>query len=318
MLEQATRMPALLGTDETVFRVLQDEWTVAFMRLDSARGADQSGIELAALEADPVSPLLADRRSRRSTLRGTMRHAALRLQALLRWEELTTANRRKDEFLAVLGHELRGPLGSLQNAFQVLSGQTEDSAARCRTQALIERQLRHMTRLVDDLVDVSRIVHGNLRLNRERIDLCVVVRNAVETLESGIRERNHLLTILLPEQPLWVQGDVDRLEQVFVNLLANAARYTDEGGELEIGATTQDNQVVGRVRDSGIGITPEVLPHIFDLFKQADEASRRSNAGLGVGLALVRSLVELHGGSVSVTSEGAGRGSEFTVRLPRD
>jgi signal transduction histidine kinase len=316
MHEQAMWMPASLGADGGVFRVLHDEWTAALMRLDSASGAGSGGTQLVGFEADPVSAVLADRGSSRGFLRSTMHPAALTLEALLRWEELATANRRKDEFLAVLGHELRSPLGSLQNAFCVLRSQTEGSAARHRTQALIERQLRHMTQLVDDLLDVSRIAHGHLRLSRQRIDLCVVVRDAVETLESEIRERNHLLSILLPEEPVWLQGDADRLEQVFVNLLANAARYTDEGGELAIRASTQDSQVVVRVRDSGIGIEPHVLPRIFDLFKQADEAAPHSKAGLGIGLALVRSLVESHGGSVTATSAGAGQGSEFSVRLP--
>jgi signal transduction histidine kinase len=173
-----------------------------------------------------------------------------------------------------------------------------------------------MTQLVDDLLDVSRIANGHLRLNRQRIDLCVVVRDAIETLESEIRERNHLLSILLPEEPVWMQGDTDRLEQVFVNLLANAARYTDEGGELAIRASTQGSQVVVRVRDTGIGIESHVLPRIFDLFKQADEGALRSKTGLGIGLALVRSLVVLHGGSVTAASAGPGQGSEFTVRLP--
>jgi signal transduction histidine kinase len=314
MREQARWMPASLGGDGAVFRALHDESTAALMRLDSASGAGPVGIELVGFEADPVSPLLADRGS--SSLRSTMHHAALTLQALVRWEELATANRRKEEFLAVLGHELRSPLGSLQNAFRVLCSQTGESPGRRRTQALIERQIHRMTQLANDLLDVSRITRGELRINRQRIDLCGVVRDAIETLESELRERNHLLTIRLPEEPVWLQGDADRLEQVFVNLLANAARYTDDGGELAMRASTQDSQVVVRVRDSGIGIKPEVLPHIFDLFKQADEAAPRSKPGLGIGLALVRSLVELHGGSISAASAGVGQGSEFTVCLP--
>jgi signal transduction histidine kinase len=316
MHEQATRMPASLRADDAVFRVLHDEWTAALMRLDSASGADSGGTQLVGFEADPVSAVLADRRSSRSILRSTVHGAALALEALLRWEELANASRRKDEFLAVLAHELRSPLGSLQNAFCVLRSQTEGSPGRQRTQALIERQLRRMTQLVDDLLDVSRIANGHLRLNRQRIDLCVVVRDAIETLETEIRERNHQLSILLPEEPVWMQGDTDRLEQVFVNLLANAARYTDEGGELAIRASTQGNQVVVRVRDTGIGIESHVLPRIFDLFKQADEGALRSKTGLGIGLALVRSLVESHGGSVTAASAGPGQGSEFTVRLP--
>jgi signal transduction histidine kinase len=315
MREQAKWMPASLGADGPMFRVLHDEWTAALLRLDSAVAPSPAGIELLGFDADPVSPLLADRGNSGSVLR-TMHHAASTLQALLQWEELAAANHRKDEFLAILGHELRSPLGSLQNAFRVLCCQTEESPSRQRTQALIERQLRRMTQLVNDLLDVSRIAHGHLRLQRDRIDLCVVIRNTIETLEWNIQERNHRLSAVLPDGAVWLQGDASRLEQVFVNLLANAARYTDDGGELAIRVITQDSQVVVRVRDSGIGIKPEVLPHIFDLFKQADEAAPRSKDGLGIGLTLVRTLAELHGGSVTAASAGAGQGSEFTVCLP--
>ncbi len=238
-------------------------------------------------------------------------------QARLRVEELTTANRRKDEFLAMLSHELRSPLAAIQNAVRLLSSQTGETPPRHRTQGLIERQVRRMTQLVDDLLDVSRISHGRLHLQRERIDLRVVVSHAVETLESDINERHQQLTTALPDAPVWLQADPWRLEQVFVNLLANASRYTDAGGELAVWMHTRDGQAVVGIRDSGIGIAPDALPHIFDLFKQADEAAPRSKSGLGIGLALVRNLVELHGGSVTAASAGIGQGSEFTVRLPR-
>jgi signal transduction histidine kinase len=239
-------------------------------------------------------------------------------QAQLRVQELATANRRKDEFLAMLSHELRSPLAAIQNAVGLLSSQTGETPPRHRTQALIERQVRRMTQLVDDLLDVSRISHGRLHLQRERIDLRVVVSNAIETLESDIKERHHQLSTALPDAPVWLQADPWRLEQVFVNLLANASRYTDAGGELAVWVHTRDGQAVVGVRDSGIGIAPDALPHIFDLFRQADEAAPRSKSGLGIGLALVRNLVELHGGSVTAASAGIGQGSEFTVRLPRD
>jgi signal transduction histidine kinase len=239
-------------------------------------------------------------------------------QARLRVEELTTANRRKDEFLAMLSHELRSPLAAIQNAVRLLSSQTGESPPQQRTQALIERQVRRMTQLVDDLLDVSRISHGRLHLQRERIDLRVVVSNAIETLESDINERHQQLTTALPDAPVWLQADPWRLEQVFVNLLANAAKYTDAGGELAVWVHTRDGQAVVGIRDSGIGIAPDALAHIFDLFRQADEAAPRSKSGLGIGLALVRNLLELHGGSVTAASAGMGQGSEFTVRLPRE
>ena len=209
------------------------------------------------------------------------------------------------------------PLASIQNAVHLLSAQTGETPARQGAQALIERQVRRMTRLVDDLLDVSRISHGRLRLRRERIDLRLVVGNAIETLQSDIKERNHKLAVALPDAPVWLQADPWRLEQVFVNLLANASKYTDAGGELAAWMHTRDGQVVVRIRDSGIGIAPDALPHIFDLFRQTDEAAARSRSGLGIGLALVRNLVEAHGGSVTAGSAGLGKGSEFTVRLPR-
>jgi signal transduction histidine kinase len=239
-------------------------------------------------------------------------------QARLRVEELATANRRKDEFLAMLGHELRSPLAAIQNAVRLLSSQTGETPPGQRTQALIERQVRRMTQLVDDLLDVSRICHGRLHLQRERIDLRAVVSNAIETLESDINERQHRLTTALPDVPVWLQADPWRLEQVFVNLLANASRYTDAGGELAVWMHTRDGQAVVGIRDSGIGIAPDALAHIFDLFRQADAAAPSSKLGLGIGLALVRNLVELHGGSVTAASAGVGQGSEFTVRLPRE
>lgn len=235
-----------------------------------------------------------------------------------RMEELVAANRRKDVFLGVLGHELRSPLASIQNAIHILSSQGVETFTRQRTQALIQRQVCLMGKLIDDLLDVSRIIHGHLRVRCEQIDLRIVLTNAIETLESDIRERNQQLTATLPSAPIWLQADPCRLEQVFVNLLANASKYTDAGGELAVRMHAQDGQAVVRIRDSGIGIAPEVLPHIFDLFKQADEATLRSKSGLGIGLALVRNLVELHGGNVTAASAGRGQGSEFTVRLPSE
>ena len=239
-------------------------------------------------------------------------------QARLRVEELTLANRRKDEFLAMLGHELRNPLASVHNGIQLLSQLTENTPAPQKIKAMIERQVRRMTQLVNDLLDVSRITRGRLHLQRERIDLCDVLSNAIETLELDIKQRNHRLTAALPDAPVWLQADPGRLEQVFVNLLANASKYTDSGGELAVSVQVRDAQAVVRIRDSGIGIAPEVLPHLFDLFKQADEAAPRSQSGLGIGLALVRNLVESHGGSVTGASAGLGQGSEFTVCLPRE
>ena len=239
-------------------------------------------------------------------------------QARLRVEELTTANRHKDEFLAMLGHELRSPLAAIRNGIHLLSRQAQDTPAPLELRAMLERQVRRVTQLVDDLLDVSRITQGRLHLQRERTDLRDVVRNAIQTLESDIKQRNHRLTTVLPDAPVWLQADPGRLEQVFVNLLANASKYTDMGGELTVVVHVRDGQGVVRVLDTGIGIAPEVLPQLFGLFRQADRAAPRSRSGLGIGLALVRDLVESHGGSVTGASAGLGQGSEFTVCLPRE
>jgi signal transduction histidine kinase len=237
-------------------------------------------------------------------------------EARLQVDELTRANDCKDEFLAMLSHELRSPLATIHYAVSLLGKPMGEVPVPQRTQALIERQLHRMTHLVDELLDVSRITSGRLHLQRERLDLRDIVRNAIETLESNINERHHRLSTELAEMPVWMEGDPCRLEQVFVNLLANASRYTDDGGELAVSVLIHEGKAVVRVRDSGIGIAPEALPHIFDLFKQAHEGDPRSRDGLGVGLAVVRSLIELHGGSVTAASGGPGQGSEFMIRLP--
>jgi two-component system, sensor histidine kinase len=233
----------------------------------------------------------------------------------LRIEELAVANRRKDEFLAMVGHELRSPLGAIRNAIAVLGNPAVEPSSRHRAQALAERQVHRMTAVIDDLLDSSRILQERLFLQCERIDLRIVVRYAIEVLEYDINERKHRLDIKFPHDPVWLQGDAGRLEQVFINLIANASKYTDAGGELAVWMHTRPGKAVVRVRDSGIGIVSDVIPHIFELFRQANATDPRSKSGLGIGLALVRQLVELHGGRVSVASAGRGTGSEFTVCL---
>jgi signal transduction histidine kinase len=244
------------------------------------------------------------------------RHNASLRQARLQVEAMACANRRKDEFLAILAHELRSPLASIHNAVRYLEKQTGEAATEQRMRALIERQVQRMAHLVEDLVDVSRVTSGSAHLQRERIDLRVIMSHAIETLEADFHERNHTLATTLPDTPLWLHADPGRLEQVFVNLLANASRYTDAGGQMTVCVRTEDREAVVRISDSGIGIPRSALAHIFDLFKQGDVADPRSRPGLGVGLAVVRNLVELHGGSVTAASGGVGQGSEFTVRLP--
>jgi signal transduction histidine kinase len=234
-------------------------------------------------------------------------------------EELLTDERLKNEFLAILGHELRSPLVAVQNAVRILNGEGgQDLVVQQRMHALIERQVRQMMLLTTGLRDVSRMSRGQLHLHRERIDLRVVLADAIETMEPELQQRSHRLKTRLPDGPVWLQADADRLDQVFQNLLGNASKYTNPGGNIALSLQVRDHTAVVRVRDSGIGIAAHALPHIFDLFMQADQSVQRSRSGLGVGLALVQTLVELHGGRVSAMSAGIGQGSEFTVRLPID
>ena len=239
-------------------------------------------------------------------------------QTKSRADELITANHRKNETLAIVSHELRSPLAAIKNALSLLANRAADAMVRDRAHAMIERQVRRMTRLVDDLLDESRIAHGRLVLRLERIDLRVVVSNAMETLEPEIAHKKQRLVTSLPDTPVWSQADPCRLEQVFVNLIANASRYTDAGGDLTVWMHTRAGQAVIRVRDTGVGIAPEFLPHVFDLFEQGNTADPRCAQGLGIGLAVVRDLVELHGGSVTAASAGLGHGSEFAVLLRTD
>ncbi|HZH15310.1 MAG TPA: ATP-binding protein [Archangium sp.] len=230
------------------------------------------------------------------------------------YQEAREADRRKDEFLAMLGHELRNPLSPMVTALQLM--RMKDGAALERERTIIERQVEHLTRLVDDLLDVSRITRGKVQLKRGRIDLAAVLMKAAEMAGPLLEQRSHYLEMPAPAGPLFVDGDPARLAQVLANLLNNAAKYTDPGGRIVVSAVGEGEQAVVRIRDNGAGIAPNILPRIFDMFVQEGRSIDRSQGGLGLGLAIVRSLVELHGGTVSVHSEGLGRGSEFVVRLP--
>ncbi|HZI04016.1 MAG TPA: ATP-binding protein [Archangium sp.] len=230
------------------------------------------------------------------------------------YQEAREADRRKDEFLAMLGHELRNPLSPMVTALQLM--RMKDGATLERERTIIERQVEHLTRLVDDLLDVSRITRGKVQLKRGRIELAAVLMKAAEMAGPLLEQRSHYLEMPAPAGPLFVDGDPARLAQVLANLLNNAAKYTDPGGRIVVSAVGEGEQAVVRVRDNGAGIAPNILPRIFDMFVQEGRSIDRSQGGLGLGLAIVRSLVELHGGTVSVHSEGLGRGSEFVVRLP--
>jgi PAS domain S-box-containing protein len=245
--------------------------------------------------------------SERKQLEEALREQAAALQA---------SDRRKDEFLATLAHELRNPLAPILNSVQLLQLLQSDDPTLRKVREILDRQTRHMARLVDDLLDLSRVARGEVRLRRERLDLATVVQQAVQTSEPLLKSRRHELTVTLPEQPVPLEGDQGRLVQVLTNLLNNAAKYTDPGGRIDLRAEREGNEAVVRVRDTGVGIPREVLPRIFDLFMQVEGSRDRSQGGLGIGLALVRRLVELHGGAVSADSAGPGQGSEFVVRLP--
>jgi two-component system CheB/CheR fusion protein len=228
---------------------------------------------------------------------------------------LTEADRRKDEFIAVLAHELRNPLAPVRNAIEILRATPSPSPRLQWTHDVIDRQVRQLSRLVDDLLDVSRITSGKIELRRERVQLSEAVHIALEGCRPMIERCGHELTVRIPREPIWLDADVARIAQVLSNLLNNAAKYTRPGGHIWLTAERSGWQVAIGVRDNGIGIPPEMLGSIFDMFTQA-AGKDHSQGGLGIGLTLVRRLVELHGGTVEARSEGIGRGSQFVVRLP--
>jgi signal transduction histidine kinase len=252
------------------------------------------------------------------------------------YRQLQERNRRKDQFLTMLAHELRNPLGAVANAFHILRTSQPDQAAWQRAMGVIQRQLKHHSRLLDDLLDVSRITRGRMELHTQPVDLARVILDAAEDCKPALEEAELALSLELPPAPLWVIGDPTRLNQVLMNLLSNAIKFTPPGGEVRVTVEVegswlrvegqqgsepstlnpQPSTAVVRIQDTGIGISPEVLPLIFETFTQADESLDRSPGGLGLGLALVKGLVEMHGGEIHAASEGLGRGATFSVRLP--
>jgi len=231
-------------------------------------------------------------------------------------EELAAADRRKDEFLAVLGHELRNPLAPLQNGLELLTLGAHDQALVTHARQLMERQLRHLVRLVDDLLDVARIRSGKIVLELERTEIAPLITSAVELARPMIDSRGHELQVILPPEPLWTDADKIRLPQLLANLLNNSAKYTDEGGSIVLSVAQLESEVVVNVRDTGIGMDEESLANVFELFAQAATTSHAVQGGLGVGLSLARSIAELHGGVLTAHSEGLGKGSQFILRLP--
>jgi PAS domain S-box-containing protein len=243
------------------------------------------------------------------------RLAAIAIENAKFYDELKTNDQRKDEFLAMLAHELRNPLAAIGNAVSLTTLNARKEHVDWSME-IIKRQMRHLTRLIDDLLDVSRISRGKIELVKEVLNAAPILESAVATVRPLLEERKHTLDVSLDRDNLWVNADPTRLEQVVVNLLNNAAKFSEHGGRIELEASTDGEDVVFIVRDHGVGIPPGQLPGIFDLFVQGDRSLARSEGGLGIGLTVVKKLVEMHGGSVTATSEGRGKGSEFTIRIP--
>jgi signal transduction histidine kinase/CheY-like chemotaxis protein len=231
-------------------------------------------------------------------------------------DALREADRRKVEFLAMLAHELRNPLAPIRNSLHILRLLIRDDPTADSAGEMMERQVGHMVRLVDDLMEVSRITRGNIELRKERLEVAAIVRRAVETSRPLIDGARHQLIIAVPSDPLTLEGDSVRLTQVIANLLNNAAKYTEAGGRIWLTIRRDGGSVLISVKDTGMGIAADVLPRIFEPFVQGERTTSQMQGGLGIGLTLVKRLVEMHGGSVEACSDGAGRGSEFVVRLP--
>jgi PAS domain S-box-containing protein len=293
-----------------------------FLRMTESLSREATDVTLAGrwlhVAVDPL-------RSPQGTLRGALGIVSdvtdrRRMEEELRRraEELADADRRKDEFLAMLAHELRNPLAPILNCLGIIRQESPGPPDVAPALEIAERQVRHMARLLDDLLDVSRFIQGKIRLKKGPVEFSTVVAHAVETSTPLIESKRHRLVLQLPADPLWVQGDPTRLEQAVTNLLNNAAKYTEPEGVITLTVEREGGSLALLLADTGIGLSAEMVPRVFDLFAQADLSLDRSQGGLGIGLTLVRSLIELHGGSVGARSPGLGMGSEFTIRLPVD
>ncbi len=231
-------------------------------------------------------------------------------------EALREADRRKDMFLATLAHELRNPLAPLVNALEIWPSVAGDAARTEQLRSMMDRQIRQMIRLIDDLLDVSRITRGKIQLRVERVDLRDVVSDAIESIRPMVQSCQHRLTVSMPEVPLWVEGDTARLTQIFGNVLHNAAKYTVGDGAIDVAVAVRDQRAVVSVHDNGPGIPPEMLKEIFEMFHQVDQTLDRAHGGLGIGLTLAKRLIEMHGGHIEAHSDGVGKGSQFILTLP--
>ena len=303
----------------------QPPWSEPPILLLSERGADseivtqalQSLGNVTVLERPTRVPALVS--AVHSALRSRHRQYQIRSYIAEREryaEALRDADHRKDVFLATLAHELRNPLAPMRTALEIMRIAPKNESARDQAQSVLERQLRQMARLIDDLLDLSRISHGKLELRREAVTVRAVVDSAIELTRPSIEALGHELEVDLPDEPLHLNADPTRLSQVFSNLLNNAAKYTPHNGRIRLSAERRNEEVYVRIRDNGIGIAPENLQRVFEMFTQVGRSLEQSRGGLGVGLSLSQWLVRLHGGAIEAHSEGLGRGSEFAVRLP--
>jgi len=274
------------------------------------------GKTLGALALVSRAPRRFDSHAERLLAEDFAGHAAIALDNARLYRDVQVSDRCKNEFLAMLAHELRNPLAPIRNACEIFRALAPDQPELAAARDMIDRQVQNLVRLVDDLLDISRITSGKIELRCEPAEIASVVAQAVEVSRPIIEARGHRLTVSMPPEPTWVRADPLRLAQVLANLLNNAAKYTEVGGRITLSASREGGDAVFRVRDTGVGIAADMLPRIFDLFAQANTSLERSRDGLGVGLTLVKRLVELHGGTVQAASAGPGKGSEFTVRVP--
>jgi signal transduction histidine kinase/ActR/RegA family two-component response regulator len=293
-------------------RALDERWHV---RKDDTRLWGSGVITPLALGALPGFAVVMSDRTQQKLAQDALQASEAHYRRLA--AELEELNRRKDKFLATLAHEILNPLSPIANAVQILQLDASANPTQVRARNIIERQTQQLARLVDDLLDASRITAGKLHLRKERLDLGMMAKKAIEGSCSLIQACRHKLMLSLPPHPVWLDADPARLEQILLNLLNNAAKFTPKGGRIWLHLEVDGDRAELRVRDTGQGIMPEMLPHIFDLFTQAEQkALDRSTGGLGIGLALVRSLAEMHGGTIEARSEGPGLGAEFILRLP--
>ncbi len=299
------------AANEAAVRTLQDEGYIRYehLPLETSRGLR--------VEVEIVANAYREDHHKviQCNIRDITERSRLEKETHEQASALAELDQRKDEFLAMLSHELRNPLAAITNAVQLLSLQKHEDPLQRQARTIIQRQMGQLIRLVDDLMEVSRISSGRIHLQKERTGLNGIVERAVETTRSLMDQHRHEITVSLSLQPLWLHADASRLEQVVVNLLTNAAKFTADGGTIAITVQREAEEAVLRVKDTGVGIAPELLPHIFDLFTQAERTLDRSQGGLGIGLSLVQRLAEMHGGRVEVSSV-LGQGSEFVVRLP--